>query len=495
MNDQIKFWRVGVESLLIVAILGGLYLISQFNYLLFHSIVEAFTIVVGTGIFFLAWNTRAMLDNNYLLIFGIAQAFVSLIDLLHMLAYSGMGVFTDGGAGLSTQLWIAGRFLQAATLCAAPFFIGRRVRMSWILAAYSVVTALFIASIFSWGNFPVTYVEGVGLTPFKKISEFVLVGLFLLAAFLLILKRAAFSADILRLIVMSIFMKAIAEGFFAVYATAFDISTIAGHLFRLVSYYLMYKAMIETGMMRPYRVLFFNLKRSEEELQARSKELQERNEELDAFAHTVAHNLQNPLTAILLAAQAARNVNMSAGERNELMQEIAATARKMSNIIEALMMLAEVRRSEAPRERLEMGEILASVRRRLAHKIEAAQAEIHFPAEWPAAVGYAPWVEEVWANYLDNALKYGGKPPRIELGAEKLENGKVRFWVRDHGPGISPEQQAQLFHLGQRFLKRGDGHGLGLSIVRRVVEKLGGRAGVASEPGNGSEFYFTLPGE
>lgn len=168
MNEQIKFWRVGLETALIAAIIGGMYWISLFNYLLFHSLVEAFTIVVGTGIFFLAWNTRAMLDNHYLLIFGIAQAFISLIDLLHMLAYAGMGVFANGGAGLSTQLWIAGRFLQAATLCAAPFFIGRRVRMSGILAVYSVITAVFIASVFSWGNFPATYVEGVGLTPFKR---------------------------------------------------------------------------------------------------------------------------------------------------------------------------------------------------------------------------------------------------------------------------------------------------------------------------------------
>lgn len=111
------------------------------------------------------------------------------------------------------------------------------------------------------------------------------------------------------------------------------------------------------------------------------------------------------------------------------------------------------------------------------------------------AMGYSPWVEEVWVNYLSNALKYGGQPPRIELGATEQE-GMVRFWVRDYGPGIAPEDQTRLFtpftRLDQVTTK---GHGLGLSVVQRIMDKLDGRAGVESDgvPGEGSLFYFELP--
>jgi signal transduction histidine kinase len=106
-------------------------------------------------------------------------------------------------------------------------------------------------------------------------------------------------------------------------------------------------------------------------------------------------------------------------------------------------------------------------------------------------------VAEVWANYLSNGCQYGGRPPRLELGADALEDGQVRFWVRDNGDGVPPEDQARLFmpftHMGQA---RAKGHGLGLPIVRRIVERLNGCVGVESVglPGQGSLFYFTLPG-
>jgi two-component system sensor histidine kinase/response regulator len=125
------------------------------------------------------------------------------------------------------------------------------------------------------------------------------------------------------------------------------------------------------------------------------------------------------------------------------------------------------------------------------------------PTDWPSVVGHAPWIEEIWVNYISNGCKYGGVPPRLELGAQVLADGWVQFWVHDNGNGVSPEEQPRLFtpytRLGQMqdgsLLVRARGHGLGLSIVRRIVEKLGGQVGVESEnvPGCGSTFSFTLP--
>lgn len=110
------------------------------------------------------------------------------------------------------------------------------------------------------------------------------------------------------------------------------------------------------------------------------------------------------------------------------------------------------------------------------------------------ALGYTHWVEAVWVNYISNALKYGGSTPIIELGANE-QNGMVRFWVRDQGPGIAPAEQRRLFvpFTRLRQVKHVEGHGLGLSIVQRIVTKLGGTVGVESAPGKGSLFYFTLP--
>jgi signal transduction histidine kinase len=138
----------------------------------------------------------------------------------------------------------------------------------------------------------------------------------------------------------------------------------------------------------------------------------------------------------------------------------------------------------------------------LAFVIKTGQATVQMvnATAWPVARGYGPWVEEVWANYISNAVKYGGQPPRIELGATPLPpanesgEGRVRFWVRDNGPGITPEDQARLFTPFTRLDQvRAAGHGLGLSIVRRIVEKLGGEVSVESQVGQGSTFSFTLP--
>jgi len=153
---------------------------------------------------------------------------------------------------------------------------------------------------------------------------------------------------------------------------------------------------------------------------------------------------------------------------------------------------------------LDMGQIIQDGLVRLENIIYEYQAEIRLPqSPWPRANGYAPWIEEVWANYLSNAIYYGGRPPILQLGCDDLGD-HVRFWVKDNGPGISAEDQANLFvEFGRLSTTRLSGHGLGLSIVKRIVEKLGGVVGVVSEranpeqseglEGQGSLFFFTLP--
>jgi signal transduction histidine kinase len=237
----------------------------------------------------------------------------------------------------------------------------------------------------------------------------------------------------------------------------------------------------------------------EDLVQQRTVELEARNQELDAFAHTVAHDLRNPLSLVLGFAELLEQ-DCGIASREELQyyaQSVVRNGRKMSNIVDELLLLAGVRKIEVTSSPLNMAPIVAEAQRRLTHLIQEHEAEITVPDTWPVAMGYGPWIEEVWANYLSNAIMYGGSPPRIELGADVQADRMVRFWVRDHGPGISADQQQRLFipfaQLAQGSAK---GHGLGLSIVRRIMTKLGGQVGVESNgvPGQGSLFFFTLPG-
>lgn len=142
-------WRVLGWTLALLS----LYAVSLYNYELFHSLAEFFSITIAVTLFVIAWNSRQNLDNNYLLFLGIGFLFVGAVDLVHTLAYKGMGVFTGYGANLPTQLWVGGRYLEAVTLLLAPFTFGRRLNPSITLVSFGLITLLLLLAIFG-GLFP-----------------------------------------------------------------------------------------------------------------------------------------------------------------------------------------------------------------------------------------------------------------------------------------------------------------------------------------------------
>jgi len=288
------------------------------------------------------------------------------------------------------------------------------------------------------------------------------------------------------------------------------------------------------------------LKQAEATLRQRSAELELQNAELDAFAHTVAHDLRSPLTTIVGFSDllATRYDELSQDRRHYGMEAISDSGHKMSEIINELLVMSSVRSMDTLElQHIDMGEVVAQVQNRLSYQLEKSQAKVFVAEDWPIAMGYAQWVEEVWANYISNAIKYGGRPdenilPHITLGYDiihdpltltaappphivappntetetatetesstatdpHIENAPppstcshIRFWVQDNGVGLSQQAQDKLFMPFERLNKTHiEGHGLGLSIVQRIITKLGGEVGIVSEQNIGSKFYFTL---
>lgn len=220
-------------------------------------------------------------------------------------------------------------------------------------------------------------------------------------------------------------------------------------------------------------------------------------EDLDAFAHTVAHDLRNSLSSIFSASEIMEEI-IKLNDKNllcELSNLINHSANKSIQITHELLLLATTDKTEVERKPLDMASIFEEAKQQLADLIKNSNAEIKEPDHWPVSLGYAPWIEEVWSNYISNAIKYGGTPPKLEVGADVLHNGKVCFWVKDNGKGLSKEEQGRLFKKFVRLHpQKADGYGLGLSIVKKIIEKLEGKIGVESnKDGNGSKFYFILP--
>lgn len=220
-------------------------------------------------------------------------------------------------------------------------------------------------------------------------------------------------------------------------------------------------------------------------------------EELDDFIHMMAHNLKNPLGVVISYADFLQKYGVQATEAQLQadFQVIWQNGHQMNNIIDQLVLLMSLRTERPDPRPVNMAEIVGSAQRRLAYLIDEHQAQISAPTTWPAVSGHSIWLEEIWLNLCSNAIKYGGHPPQVTLGATLSDNGWVRFWVRDNGPGLSLEAQQQLFQpftaLNQVRLK---GDGLGLPVVRYLAEKLGGQVGVESNgaPDTGCVFSFYL---
>jgi two-component system sensor kinase FixL len=306
-----RFLRANYLLLLTGAILlVGLYFISRENYLLFHSLVEMFSVVISITIFALIWNSRSYLDNSYLKLLGVAYLFIGLLDLMHALAFKGMGVFPSTGLGepnaanLPTQLWLAGRYVQSLTFAIAPLFLLpllKKVRAEALLAGYGLLTALLFLSI-AWQVFPDAYLDHIGLTPFKIISEYVIIALFAIGLLQLIYSdrvRKALDEDVLRLLAYSIAFNIAAELAFTEYLAVNDLINLTGHFFKIIAVYLIYKAIIETGLLKPYNLLFRELALREAALRASEARERARATQMEAIMDVVpaivwiAHDAQS----------------------------------------------------------------------------------------------------------------------------------------------------------------------------------------------------------
>lgn len=547
--------RIRTSTLLTgVLLLGGLYLTSRYSYLLFHMLAELFSILIAFGIFIFSWHLRRFLDNKYLLFIGIAFLFVGGLDLIHALAYKGMGVFEGYGANLPTQLWISARAVQALSLFIAPFLLGRDIKPAAVLAVFVAVSAVLLWSIFYSGAFPVCFVEGEGLTPFKKASEYVICLLLLLSGALLITKRAAFEKEVLQLVLLSIGATIVSELAFTYYIGVYDLSNMAGHMCKIIAFYLMYVAILKTGLVKPYNLVFRDLKKREEELAAarddlekqvaertadlvrineeleqeisghirakdelteykthleemvrqRTAELEAANSELESsykdmesFSYSTSHDLREPLVIIDWYI---KRFLKHYGERlddngREMLFTIKDTAEKMEQLINDLLSFSRMSRRNVQRTEIDMTVLVNDVFRGMESLAPDRVMSLEVK-DLPRAFGDPSMIRQVVVNLMSNAIKYSGpkEAARIEVGGGEREKDHV-YYVRDNGIGFSADQADRLFGLFQRLheSKGIEGTGIGLMIIKRIIEKHCGTVWADGDVGKGATFYFSLP--
>lgn len=266
-KESLKNFRV----LLWLLIAIGLYISSLYSYLLFHSLAELFSVSIAFSIFILAWNSRRFFQNRFLQLIAVGYFFSGIIDLIHTLAYKGINIFEGYGTNLPTQLWISARSIQAITLfvsASLPYEknVQKEISYNKLFLFYSGVVSLLLWSIFS-GLFPDCFVEGAGLTTFKKVSEYGISLLVLIAILQLYRKKEQFESHIFRLIILSFASLIGSEMAFTLYKDAFGLFNLLGHYIKILSYYFIYRAIVVKGLMEPYDLLFRDLNKYKDHLE------------------------------------------------------------------------------------------------------------------------------------------------------------------------------------------------------------------------------------
>ena len=519
MGERLKilvdpFRKYGTVAFLSVLSLAALYFISRYSYPLFHSFVDGVSIIVAVCVFVIIWNSRHLVDNNYFLYVGIGFLFFGILDFMHILGNKDMGIFTEYG-NLGPALYIASRYILSISLLIAPLFINRKLNTTLMFAVYSLVTLIILVSIFYWQIFPVCFVEGVGLSLFKIVSDFIICLILLGAIGLLLVNRGSFDSRVLRLFVASIILS-IATGLaFTLYTDAFGIMNMAGHLFQISSFYLVYLAIIEISLTKPQDILFRKLKQSENELldlsillKKKAVELEQANirlQEVDrlksVFLASMSHELRTPLnsiigfTGIILNGMSGK-INQ---EQRRQLTMVKSSGNHLLNLINDVLDLSKIEagRVELLLEEMKLDDVVKDVAE--AFSVAVSEKSLDLVAEVPVGISLFSdrrRVKQALMNLVSNAIKFTEKGS-VKIVAGVVSAGNLEIRVIDTGIGINEEDMTKLFipfqQVGTSGIKKHEGTGLGLYLVKRLMEILGGDVRAQSEYGRGSEFILTMP--
>jgi two-component sensor histidine kinase len=459
----------------------GLYASSLYSYLLFHSLVELFCMFVMLSAFLLSWNSRKLLDNHYFLFLALSFIPSGALELLHTFSYKGLGIFPGQGANLPTQSWIAFRYVFSLSFLAAPFFVTRRLNVNLTLGAFAAVTPLLIAAVFS-GLFPDCFIEGSGLTPFKIYSEYVIIGLLMTAMALLYRKRDSFDSRVFRGLMFSIVSAIAADAAFTRYISVYGQANLVGHLLLFLSAFLIYRAVVVTGIKQPAVLLFRDLELSQRALQEseellqtalaqRTGELREKEVLLKEIHHRVKNNLQVISSLVSLQADGSQDETVRDG-----LLDVIYRVRSMALVHEKLYRSDDLARVDFAG----YAESLLSYLWQ-AHGVAAANIRLNLeldPLQLPVdtAVPCGLILNELAGNALKHAFRQrDGGEVTVSLYAKERE---VRLGVRDDGVGMPPD------------LDWRQSTSLGLRLVQMLAGQLKAEVTVTRSSGTGFEITF-----
>ncbi len=491
--------KIYLEIITLTILILGFDLIIG-NYLFFHIIVEMFSIVIMFMLFSITWNAQKFLNNRYLVFVGIAAAFIGVLDLLHTLTYKGMNIISSP-LFYANQFWIATRFFESIVLLTGFIFVSNRykIKIQNLLITYTIITMLIILSIMYFEVFPTCFIEGVGQTPFKIYSEYVIISILFIALIVLFKNKKHFNPDTYTLISASIILTIVSEFCFTLYIANYDYINKIGHIFKVLSFYMIYKANIESGFRRPIETFFNELKISEEKVKASNQELEKQVATKNKFFSIISHDLKNPVSVLVGFTELllSNHKNYSEEEKLNMYQTIHNSSEKTYKLLDNLLSWARTQTKTIPIKpvKFDMKVVLDENISISNHKLK----DIEIVKDYESMMVFADidMVHTIIRNLISNAVKFTPRKGHIRVEG-KSEDNFVRLNVIDNGVGIPATRVPNIFKIDKAFSTKGtekeSGTGLGLILCAEFVAKNNGEISVESEEGKGSKFTVTLPG-
>jgi signal transduction histidine kinase len=469
-------------------------------YLPIHTALEVVTIAFGLSTFAVQWfaaGAGAFREARALFI-GPAFLAGALFETAHVLVFPGMpGFLGASSAERGIAYWLAARFVTVGALVAAAridrgtesLLIGRRRLLFLNLALVVAVVGFEVGLPAPRAWF---FVEGDGLTRLKVALEALVLVASAGGALLHALAWRATREVASARLALALATAALAEVCFMLYRHPYDPFNVLGHVYVVLSFWFVFEALFAAALVRPYRELDALRAHVEDELVVTIRQLRDTTEQREDLLRAVSHDLRNPLQVVMLQGQRLQRAPEGDHARRPA-QAILAAARRMERMLRDL---ADAARSESGK--LELSPTAVELRPFVDGFLEVSEGVLERPRVDNAVPASAPRVladpdrlDRILGNLVGNALKYSKE--RVVVTAEE-HGSEVRISVADRGPGIPADDLPRIFdryYRGQRH--EGEGLGLGLFIVRKLVEAHGGRIWADSQPGQGSTFTFTLP--
>jgi signal transduction histidine kinase/ActR/RegA family two-component response regulator len=492
-NSRIVFSHRNWLSILLWLLgLAGLYAVSQYNFVLFHGLAEAYSIIVAIAVFVVFWNTRHLLQNSLYLVVGFGCLFGGIFDLIYIFAYPGMSIFPHADGNLALQAKTVAQWYVSLSCAGAFLYLHRRLSQMRTVLLYGAIAVIALVAIY-WRVFPDCYREGVGITFFEKVGLAISCSAYLVALFLLRRGRREFDDRVFKVMAATLIVFFVQDAVSAVAVRMDDFARIVAHLCQVIAIYFVYKAFVEVGLRKPYDLLFRSLQQSTEEIRQKNTTLQQRADQLRALASELtlaeqrerrhlAQVLHDNLQQMLVAARMLLRRAQFRARDDELTQSLQGIDDLLDQSIrESRSLTVEL----SPPVLFDRGLVggLEWLSRQFSEKhLLPVALDLDANGE-PADETVRIFLFQAARELLFNTVKHA-QAQSVRMSLTRNSGGRLRLAVSDDGRGFDPARAKRDTTL----------NGFGLFSIRERLELMGGRLEIISVPGQGTSMIIEIAG-